>query len=251
MKFKQLFGLIGYPLSHSFSKKYFNEKFIEEGLSEDFYYELFPLERIELFPELLVKYEQFRGINVTIPYKQQIIPFLDILSDEASAIGAVNTILIKNGQSKGYNTDVYGFEKSLTDKLENAGIQPENALILGTGGAAKAVHYVLEKKGINFSYVSRNKEVSGVLTYQELTEKIIKSHQLIINTTPLGMYPKIDTLPNIPYHYLGKEHLLFDLVYNPKETAFLKEGKKRKSTIINGLEMLHLQAEQAWTIWTS
>ncbi len=246
-----LFGLIGFPLSHSFSKKYFNEKFARKGLQQTHYYDLFPLENIEAFPQLLSQHPNLVGLNVTIPYKELVIPFLDDISPEGQAMGAVNTIVIQRGRTTGYNTDVYGFEISLFNKIEEAGIDPKAALILGTGGAAKAIAFVLTKRNIAFQYVSRSSGNGDFLTYEMLTREIIQRHPLIINTTPLGMYPKIDTLPKIPYEYLGKEHLLFDLVYNPEETAFLKKGKENNSSTLNGLEMLHLQAEKAWSIWNT
>ncbi len=250
MNVENLFGLIGYPLSHSFSKKYFNEKFVREGMDSTHYYELFPIEKMDVFPQLLKDNPQLVGLNVTIPYKQQVTSFLDDISEEARAMGAVNTIVVKNGRTIGYNTDVFGFEVSLFNKLEEAEIDPSAALILGTGGAAKAVAYVLQKRNIPFYFVSRNARKRNILGYGDLTQKIIEDHPLIINTTPLGMYPKIDTLPDIPYQFLGENHLLFDLVYNPEETAFLKRGIEQNASTLNGLEMLHLQAEKAWSIWT-
>lgn len=249
-KIPRLFGLIGYPLSHSFSKKYFGQKFKTKGI-KDAFYESFPLEKIELFPTLLKDLPNLVGINVTIPYKQQVIPFLDGLDPGAEAVGAVNTIHHANGKLTGYNTDVYGFEESLLGMFKEANVQNPaelKALILGTGGAAKAVAYVLGKLNIEFSYVSRNSITNGV-TYDALNQDLVESHRLIVNTTPLGMAPKIESFPNIPYNYIGNKHLLYDLVYNPAKTTFMQKGEHRKATTINGLQMLHLQAEKAWAIW--
>lgn len=245
--YTRLFGLIGYPLSHSFSKKYFTEKYITESIDNCFY-ELFPLEKIDHFPKLLKDHPNFSGINVTIPYKEAVLPFLHELDEEAAAVGAVNTIAFKDGKLKGFNTDIYGFEISLSKLIESREQRPEKALILGTGGAAKAVAYVLGKLKIEFKYVSRKKD-KGNITYQDLDEKKLTDHRLIINTTPLGMSPNINNLPLIPYHFIGKEHFLFDLVYNPAETAFLKKGNNVGAATSNGLEMLFLQAEKAWEIW--
>ena len=247
--YKNLFGLIGYPLSHSFSKKHFAEKFQKEGI-EDSFYDLFPLAHIDLLPDLFSKYKNLSGLNVTIPYKQAVLPFLDEIDEAAMAVGAVNTISIKNGKKKGYNTDVFGFEQSLLNLFKNAKTIPRQALILGTGGAAKAVVYVLNSLNIDYELVSR-RPGEGKMTYEDLNEKIMFSHPLIINTSPLGMSPNFDTLPPIPYQYIGATHLLFDLVYNPAETAFLKKGIAVGATISNGLEMLHLQAEKSWSIWNT
>jgi len=242
------FGLIGYPLSHSFSKKYFNEKFDREGL-KDHHYELFPLETIEDFPALLQKKSQLKGINVTIPYKEAVIPFLDELSEAAAAIGAVNTIRIEGGKTKGFNSDVYGFQKSLENYLQTQQRPlPQSALILGTGGASKAISWVLTQMGIAWKKVSR-KPAQDVLSYDQLDHWISKTPQLIVNTTPLGMYPHTALFPNIPYTLLGPQHLLYDLVYNPQKTVFLDRAEKQKCGFMNGLEMLHLQADRAWQIW--
>ncbi len=245
-----LFGLIGYPLSHSFSKGYFAKKFEKEGIVGH-YYESFPLEMIEELPELLEKYPKLRGINVTIPYKEAVLPYLDEIDPEAKAIGAVNTIKrMPDDTLVGYNTDVYGFEQSLRQKMEAASIEIHSALVLGTGGAAKAVFFVLDKMGIEYRRVSRKTE-KGDLTYGQVTEKTMAEIQLIINTTPLGMSPNIHTFPQLPYAALGPQHLLYDLVYNPPQTIFLQKGEDAGTTIINGLEMLHLQAEKSWEIWKS
>ena len=236
------FGLIGYPITHSFSPGYFSHKFESEGIL-DADYSLYPLSRIEEFLAL----KGMTGVNVTIPYKEQVIPYLDNLSKDARAIGAVNTIkYTRTGETCGYNTDCYGFQHSLLGI--NKDKPPRNALVLGTGGAAKAVWYVLNQLEVPFSTVSRSK---GDLQYSDLTPTIIADHQLIVNTTPLGMAPKIDACPEIPYEALSSEHILYDLIYNPEKTLFLIKGEASGATIKNGLEMLQLQAEKAWEIWNS
>ncbi len=236
------YGLIGYPLSHSFSPTYFNTKFEQEGIAA--HYAAYPMEDVNDF-YTLIQNNAFAGLNVTIPYKESIIPLLDEIDQGAQTIGAVNTIAFHNGKSKGYNTDVFGFEKSLLDLIEN----PKNitqALILGTGGAAKAVKFVLVKLAIPYLMVSRKK---GDITYEDLTEQIFSEVNLIINTTPLGMAPTINSRPQIPYQWLDKKYFLYDLVYNPKKTIFLSEGLKKGCKIKNGYDMLILQAEKAWQIW--
>jgi len=240
----RLFGLIGYPLAQSFSKKYFTEKFSNEGIA-DAAYELFQLNNISQFPLLLESQKYLCGINVTIPYKQEVMVYLNEIDVEAKEIGAVNCIQIENGKLKGFNTDAPAFEKSLT-----AIIRPihNKALVLGTGGAAKAVIYVLNQLGINYQFVSRTKK-NGQITYEELTREIMNDHLLIINCTPLGSFPKTDTCPGIPYEYLTRSHCLYDLVYNPPLTAFLKYGQERGATIKNGYDMLVGQAELSWQIW--
>lgn len=248
--YKKLFGLIGYPLSHSFSKRYFAEKFAKEGI-KDCFYELFPISNIQELPRLINKFPNLQGLNVTIPYKEAVFPFLDDIDEGAQAVGAVNTIKIQEGKLLGFNTDVYGFEVSLTDPSFLAPRpSPLKALILGTGGAAKAVTFVLKKLNIPYLTVSRSAE-KGDITYEEMEGSMMSAYRLIINTTPLGMSPKEDTFPPIPYANLGKDHLLYDLVYNPKVTTFLKKGQAQGSLIQNGLEMLYLQAEKAWEIWTN
>ena len=242
MKQRQ-FGLIGYPLSHSFSPGYFATKFEALGI-EDAEYKLYPIAEIGLVKGLLDG--KLEGINVTIPYKEQVIPFLDELDPEAAGIGAVNTIKIKNGRSIGYNTDVYGFEQSLLAICPEG--LPRKALILGTGGASKAVKYSLEKHGVKFMIVSRSK---GDIYYKNLTKKIIKEHLLIVNTTPLGMYPNISESPAIPYEHIGRDHVLYDLIYNPTKTMFLENGEINGARIKNGHDMLKLQAERAWEIWNN
>ncbi len=246
---KRQFTLIGYPLSHSFSEKYFTEKFDREQIANHEYF-LSPLVQIEDFPKLLAANSNLAGINVTIPYKEKVIPFLDEISEEAKAIGAVNTIKIEGGKLKGFNTDVYGFEKSLVDFLtqKEKKISVDNALILGTGGAAKAVVYILKKLGIEPILVSRKKG-KGDLTYDDLDTIIFDECRLIVNTTPLGMLPNLDSCPDLPFHRINEKYHLYDLVYNPEKTVFLRRGESNGAAIKNGLEMLHLQAEKAWEIW--
>lgn len=240
------FGLIGYPLSHSFSKGYFSEKFQKESIL-NCQYDIFPLEKIEDFTDLCAQYKNLKGLNVTIPYKEKIIPFLDELNDEAQEIGAVNTIKFTNGKMTGYNTDCYGFEMSLKPLLK---AHHTSALILGTGGASKAVEYVLKKLGISFQYVSRTKSSTSI-SYNDVNSFIIQHSTLIINSTPIGMYPNVEDAQHLPYNFITNNHLLYDLIYNPEETQFLKEGKSRGAQTKNGLEMLYLQAERSWEIWNS
>jgi shikimate dehydrogenase len=237
------FGLIGYPLSHSFSQKYFTEKFQQLGVF-DCRYELYPIEDITGLKTILQDPE-LCGLNVTIPYKQAVIPFLHGMNTIVEEIRACNCIRIEDGKLYGYNTDTVGFEESLVRQL-----RPEHrqALILGTGGASKAVEYVLRKLGIEFMYVSRNVG-HGVLRYEEVTEDILLRHTLVINTTPLGMYPKTEECPPLPYEVIGPQHYLFDLVYNPPLTLFLREGKDRGAVVKNGYDMLIGQAEESWRIW--
>ncbi len=243
------FGLIGFPLSHSFSEKYFAEKFRNEGIT-DVSYENFPLESIHEFPGLITSVKDLAGLNVTIPYKEKIIPYLDELAGEAAAVQAVNTIrIVPQGDRMhltGYNTDVWGFEVTLKPLLK-----PWHtfALVLGTGGAAKAVGYVLKKLGLEVWYLSRKPKGEKTIRYNELTGPMLQQIKVLVNTTPLGMFPVTDTCPEIPYRYLTPEHLLYDLVYNPSETLFMKLGKEQGATVINGLEMLKQQAEKAWRIW--
>jgi shikimate dehydrogenase len=240
------YGLIGYPLSHSFSKGYFSEKFSKEKIT-DSNYEIYPIETIQYFEALCQSHPNFIGLNVTIPYKEQVIPFLDALDEEAKSIGAVNTIKFENGKKIGYNSDCYGFERSIKPFLQT---HHKEALILGTGGASKAVEYVLKKLGIQFQYVSRAKSERAI-SYNDLNEEIIQKSTIIINTSPVGMYPNVTAAPPIPYEFIGEKHLLYDLVYNPEETLFLKNGKTKGAQVKNGLEMLYLQAERSWEIWNS
>lgn len=241
-------GLIGFPLTHSQSPEWFRKKFIQEGIEGT--YSLFPLMNIGELPDLLRRETGLNGLNVTIPYKEAIIPYLDSLDPAAWEIGAVNTLRIIRNQgkifTKGFNTDAYGFDVTLPALAPGT-----RALILGTGGASKAVAFVLEKRKIHFTFVSRNVSKKENLGYSNLNKRHISDHTLIINTTPLGMFPDVGSLPPIPYHYLTQHHLLYDLVYNPTETRFLEEGRIHNCQIFNGLEMLHQQAEKAFEIFSS
>lgn len=243
-------GLIGYPLGHSFSKSYYLAKFEKENI-QHIDYDLYSLENINKFEDLYLGDVQFKGFNVTIPYKMSIMNYLSELSDEAKVIGAVNCITIHHDEDsntpllKGYNTDAHGFEMSLTPLLNN---DHRQALVLGNGGAAKAVLYVLAKLNIPYLIVSRTRE-NGDITYAELTEEIIEQHQIIINCSPVGTFPNTEESPAIPYQAISEGHILYDLIYNPEETLFLKKGKEKGATIKNGYEMLVLQAEKNWEIW--
>jgi len=241
-------GLIGYPLGHSFSKSFYNNKFQAENIT-GYNYELYPVQDMHSFESLYLSDKSFKGFNVTIPHKIAVIPLLKELSEEAQTIGAVNCITIKQTESgpelKGYNTDAYGFENSIKPLLND---NHQKALVLGNGGAAKAVYYTLRKLNIPFLIVSRSKE-NGDLTYQDLTEEIIQEYTVIINCSPVGTFPNVDQSPEIPYQHITESHLLYDLIYNPEETLFLKKGKEKGATIKNGYEMLVLQAEKNWEIW--
>lgn len=240
------FGLIGYPLGHSFSKKYFSEKFEKEETNAE--YELYPLEDIEELPQLIKSLPKLKGLNVTIPYKELVLRFLDEVDDKARIIGAVNTIKISKGKLRGYNTDYIGFKNSLI-KFVGANPMPQQALVLGTGGASKAIQQALKDLGIEFRLVSRRPEANE-LSYNDLRDQpLLNTSKLIINTTPLGMSPNAESLPELPYEKLTKDHFLYDLVYNPLETAFMKKGIEAKCWVKNGLEMLYGQAEAAWEIW--
>ena len=244
----KLYGLIGYPLTHSFSEKYFTEKFAKETIS-DSEYNLFPLQTIGQLTQLIKDNPRLSGLNVTIPFKESVIPFLDELDETAKKVGAVNCIKVESGKLKGYNTDVYGFKQSIKPFLEN---HHERALILGTGGASKAVYHVLKEIGIDCYFVSRDKSTAtlkNVFDYEELNEYIFNAFKLIVNTTPVGMFPDINHAPKIPFERITSSHLLYDLVYNPMETEFLKRGKEKGALTVNGLSMLHQQAEEAWRIW--
>lgn len=239
------FGLIGKNIDYSFSKSYFTRKFKNEGLQHS--YQNFDLESIDIFSEIIKSTEDLKGLNVTIPYKETIIPFLDTLDKKAEEIGAVNTIEItKNRTLIGHNTDYYGFMKSIEPYIKK---HHKKALILGTGGASKAIAYALRKLGVDYSYVSRTASNTNSYTYQTLTEEIIDNHHIIINCTPLGTHPETNICPQIPYDAITESHLLYDLIYNPEETKFLTIGKIKGATICNGLEMLELQANKAWEIW--
>lgn len=245
-KEKYKLGLIGKNISYSFSRAYFKKKFEKEQI-DNVTYENFDVENIDLFPSIIKNTPNIKGFNVTIPYKEDIIPFLDKLDKKAKEIGAVNTIKItKKNKLIGYNTDCYGFKKSIIPYLKPT---HKNALILGTGGASKAIAFSLKELDINFHYVSRTLKKGVNFTYDSLTEDIVKQHQIIINCTPLGTFPNIDVCPNIPYNSITKEHLLYDLIYNPEETKFLKLGKQQGAVTINGAKMLKLQAKKAWSIW--
>lgn len=240
------YGLIGKILVHSFSKKFFTEKFEQEQI--DARYDLFELPTIEEFTKL-IQTDNLCGLNVTIPYKQEVMPFLDELDSMAAEIGAVNTIQINeiNGELKlkGFNTDAIGFENSLKPLLKPCHTK---ALILGTGGASKAVLYILRKLGIETQYVSRTRK-EGILAYEDLTKEVVEAHKLIVNCTPLGTFPKVDEMPDFPVEFITQEHLVYDLIYNPEETKLCRLAKERGATTKNGLEMLHGQAIAAWEIW--
>ena len=243
------YGLIGYPLKHSFSISYFNEKFQSENIDAE--YVNFEIPRIEDFMEVVEENPNLRGLNVTIPYKEQVIPYLDELDKDTAKIGAVNVIkIIPQGKGDvklvGYNSDIIGFTRSNEPLLQSHHVK---ALILGTGGASKAVFHGLANLGIEATFVSRTKKSNDILTYQELTPEIMQEHTVIVNTTPLGMYPNVDACPDIPYDQLTPNYLLYDLLYNPHETLFMKKGMERGATVKNGLEMLLLQAFVSWEIW--
>ncbi len=247
IKKSKYFGLIGETLSYSFSKSYFVEKFKTLNL-ENHFYENFEFENeSDLAHFLLDEVSKLQGFNVTIPYKEIIIPYLDKLDSSAETIQAVNTVLIKNNELIGYNTDIYGFLESIKPKLKR---HHNKALILGTGGASKAVKEALTSIGIQVKLVSRNPKSNAIIAYQDLNESLFDSHQIIVNTTPIGTFPEVAICPDIPYQYLTNKHLVFDLVYNPKETLFLNNAKKQGASIQNGLQMLQNQAEKAWKIWT-
>ena len=239
-------GLLGKDISYSFSRTYFKKKFENENIKNTSY-ENFDIENIDLFPSIIKNTKGLKGLNVTIPYKEQVIPFLDKVNKKAKAIGAVNTIRItKTGKLVGYNTDRYGFKKTLKPFIKS---HHKKALILGTGGASKAIAYTLDEMGITYQYVSRKLSDGVGFSYETLTEDDISDNQIIINATPLGTFPNIEDCPNIPYHAINEKHILFDLIYNPEETKFLKLGNKNRATTINGLRMLEFQAEKAWSIW--
>lgn len=241
------FGLIGEKLGHSFSKKYFTDKFKREGIAGAAY-ELYELPTIEHLPELLRQEPELEGLNVTVPYKEQVLALLSELDEDAAAIGAVNTIKIYKGGTKGYNTDFIGFRDSL------ARFYPEQergqALVLGTGGSAKAVWAALQNLSIPYQKVSR-RQAEGQLSYAELSPEVLRAYNLIINTTPVGMYPQVEQAPELPYHALGKGHFVYDLVYNPTQTSLLHRAAAQGAQTLNGLPMLRGQAEASWSIWNS
>ena len=248
------FGLIGYPLSHSFSQKFFTEKFLQENIVKASY-QNFPIPSMESFGALWKENPNLEGLNVTIPYKKEVIPFLQHSSAVVQEIHACNCIRKFNNELYGYNTDVIGFEKSLLPFL-----QPHHthALILGTGGAAAAVRWVLQKLNIQFQLVSRkvntieaNTEMKSIISYDQLNKSLVEAHTLIINTSPVGMFPNVHEAPPIAYEGITAQHHLYDLVYNPKETLFMKNGLEKGATVQNGLAMLHIQAEESWAIWNA
>jgi shikimate dehydrogenase len=242
------FGLIGYPLGHSFSKKYFTEKFAREGRS-DCQFELYEFPQVTDFANLILQEKELEGLSVTIPYKEQIIPFLDALDPACEQIGAVNCIRIREGEKVGFNTDYLGFKQSLQAWLGDA---IPSALVLGTGGASKAVQQALRDLEVSYQLVSRTQQ-EGQLTYQDLSENKawLESHPLVINTTPLGTFPKVEGTPELPLEQLNESHLVYDLVYNPPITRLMRECMDRGGKAKNGQDMLELQAEAAWSIWNS
>lgn len=240
----RVFGLIGFPLEHSFSPRYFESKFEKENIN-DAQFHLYPLSSIVQFPELTQKDKRIQGLAVTIPYKQEVIPFLDELDQEAKSIGAVNCIQFREGKLKGFNTDWKGFFNSLQPILKS---YHSKALILGSGGGSKAVQFALDKAGIKGQVVSRIPS-KGELGYGDLDKETLYQHKLIVNCSPVGMYPQEDQAPAIPYNFLTSDHICYDLIYRPEETLFLKLAKEKGATVKNGMEMLELQAEMNWEIW--
>ncbi len=239
------FGIIGFPLSHSFSQKYFTQKFLDEGI-EDAAFKNFPIENIHALNDILSQEPNLKGLAVTIPYKKQVLPFLQSATDEVKAMGACNCIRIAGGQLHGFNTDVLGFEKSFVQHLQP---RHTHALVLGSGGAAAAVMFTLQKLNIHYKLVSRSPASADALRYEDITKDLLQTYTVIINCTPLGTYPKVDEAPALPYHWLTPDHYLFDLVYNPPLTKFLAMGKEQGAIIQNGYDMLTLQAEENWIIW--
>ena len=237
------YGIIGFPLGHSFSRAFFTEKFQKEHIDAE--YVNFEIPSAHLLPEIVRSNPHLRGLNVTLPYKEAVIPMLDSMSDEAREIGAVNVIQVREGRLKGFNSDIIGFRDSLRPRLKP---WHQHALVLGTGGASRAIRVGLERLGLDWTYVSRT-AAEGRLTYSALTPEVMEHYQVIVNCSPVGMFPKVDACPDIPYHLLSPRHLLYDLVYNPEETLFLKRGAQQGATIKNGLEMLHLQALASWEFW--
>lgn len=241
------YGLIGYPLSHTFSPSYFGKKFERENISAE--YLAYELEQVEQFVGLFES--GLSGLNVTIPYKEKVLPFLDVIDEASLAIGAVNTIKNIEGKLHGYNTDVYGFEKSLLGLKLPFDISNSKSLVMGTGGASKAIQYVLNSLGSHCVKVSRNLTTGADITYATFRNDSIKEYDILVNTTPLGMYPKVEESPAIPYWELSSKHLVYDLIYNPEKTLLLKRAEERGSVIKNGSEMLVLQAEKSWEIWNT
>ncbi len=237
------YGIIGNPLRHSFSKGFFTEKFAKEGI--DAQYLNFQIPEIGKLTDVLKENPELRGINVTLPYKTEVIPFLDELSDEAREIGAVNVVQIRNGHLKGFNSDIIGFTRSIQPLLKP---HHKKALILGTGGASRAIRVGLTRLGLEWKYVSRTPR-EGMITYNDITAETLKEYEAIVNCSPVGMFPKVDECPAIPYEFLTADNLLYDLVYNPEDTLFLKRGREQGARGKNGLEMLHLQAIASWEFW--
>ena len=237
------YGIIGYPLGHSFSRGFFTEKFARESI--DAQYLNFEIPDVAMLSDVLRDNPELRGLNVTLPHKQAVIPLLDEMSEEAMEIGAVNVIRVRNGKLKGFNSDIIGFTNSIKPLL-----QPHHrkALVLGTGGASKAIRVGLNRLGIEWTYVSRSPR-DGMVTYEDITAETLQEYTVIVNCSPIGMFPKVDAAPAIPYELLSPQHLLFDCVYNPEETLFMKKGREQGATVKNGLEMLHLQAIASWNFW--
>lgn len=242
----KIYGLIGNPLSHSFSKKYFTEKFSDENIS-DSAYQNFEIKNLQLEIPGLKKNPLVCGLNVTIPYKSEILSFLDSLSEVCKEINACNCIKINDGRWAGFNTDVIGFEKTFVTNLQT---HNKKALILGTGGSSKAVAYVLKKINIDFLFVSRRKDISkNIIDYESVSPLLIKEYSIVINTTPAGMFPNVDSYPQLPYEYVSAKHYFFDLIYNPSETIFLAKAKAKGAVVKNGKDMLSIQADESWKIW--
>ncbi len=237
------YGIIGNPLGHSFSKGFFTEKFAREGIDAEYLNLQIP--EIGKLTEVLQENPELRGINVTLPYKTEVIPFLDELSDEAREIGAVNVVQIRNGHLKGFNSDIIGFTRSIQPLLKP---HHRKALILGTGGASRAIRVGLTRLGLEWKYVSRTPR-EGMITYEDITAETLREYEVIVNCSPVGMFPKVDECPAIPYEFLTQDNLLYDLVYNPENTLFMKKGALQGAVVKNGLEMLHLQAIASWEFW--
>lgn len=237
------YGIIGYPLGHSFSRAFFTEKFQREHIDAE--YVNFEIPSADMLPGIVQANPNLRGLNVTLPHKEAVIPMLDELSDEAKEIGAVNVIRVRDGRLKGFNSDIIGFMDSIRPLLKP---WHQHALVLGTGGASRAIRVGLQRLGIEWTYVSRT-PAPGRLTYTDLTPDLMEHYQVIVNCSPVGMFPRVDACPDIPYQLLTDHHLLYDLVYNPQETLFLKRGAEYGAAVKNGLEMLHLQALASWRFW--
>ena len=237
------YGIIGYPLGHSFSRAFFTEKFQREHIDAE--YVNFEIPSADMLPGIVQANPNLRGLNVTLPHKEAVIPMLDELSDEAKEIGAVNVIRVRDGRLKGFNSDIIGFMDSIRPLLKP---WHQHALVLGTGGASRAIRVGLQRLGIEWTYVSRT-SAPGRLAYADLTPDLMEHYQVIVNCSPVGMFPRVDACPDIPYQLLTDRHLLYDLVYNPQETLFLKRGAERGAAVKNGLEMLHLQALASWRFW--